>query len=193
MSIGGKSAGKGAGFQVRRGAACTVGAFVPQLTRKAFEKYGFATAEIAAEWSAIVGEKLSACTMPERLKWPRAAGGLGDDGRRDPAVLTLRVEPAFALEVQYQSAQLIERINTHFGYRAVGEVRIIQGSVMRARPAASVAKRQDPPAASPRQALAGALTGDIAGAVPDGLAAALSRLEANIASTVDTAVNRRRR
>jgi len=102
-----------------------IGHFVPQLTRKAFERYGFATAEIAAEWPTIAGAKLASFTLPEKLKWPRGARRTGETGQRDPATLILRVEPAFALEVQYQTAQIIERLNRHFGYRAVSDIRIV--------------------------------------------------------------------
>lgn len=38
----------------------------------------------------------------------------------------LQVDPAVALDIQYQSAQLIERINAYFGYRAVANLRIVQ-------------------------------------------------------------------
>ncbi len=43
----------------------------------------------------------------------------------------LRVEGPRSLEVQHIAPQLLERINTYFGYRAVAELRIMQGPVMR--------------------------------------------------------------
>ena len=48
-----------------------VGAFVPGLTRKSFEKYGFSTATLLTDWTVIVGAELAQFTLPERLKWPR--------------------------------------------------------------------------------------------------------------------------
>ena len=52
-------------------AAKAVGSFVPKLTQKAFEKYGFSTATLLTDWAIIAGEDLSAATLPERVKWPR--------------------------------------------------------------------------------------------------------------------------
>jgi hypothetical protein len=118
--------------RVQRGfvAARAVGSFVPKLTHKAFAKYGFAAAALITDWATIVGKDVAAYASPERLKWPRGAGAIdnpedGYDGQRG-ATLILRVEAARALDIQYRAQQLIERINRHFGYRAVGELRIIQ-------------------------------------------------------------------
>ena len=109
--------------------AKTVGSFVPTLTRKAFEKFGFSTAALITDWAAIAGAETAGYTMPERLKWPRGAeSDDGDDmtGARRGATLVLRVDPARALDVEYRSRQVVERINAYFGYRAVEALRIVQ-------------------------------------------------------------------
>jgi hypothetical protein len=110
--------------------ARTVGSFVPKLTQKAFEKYGFSTVALLTDWTAIAGKDLAAYTLPERIKWPRnvpiredVEGGCQG---RPGACLILRVDPARALDVQYSTAQLLERINGYFGYRAVADLRILQ-------------------------------------------------------------------
>ncbi len=43
--------------------ARVVGAFVPGLTRKSFEKYGFSTATLLTDWAIIVGKELAQFTM----------------------------------------------------------------------------------------------------------------------------------
>lgn len=125
----------------------TVGSFVPGLTRKAFEKYGFSAATLITDWATIVGGEMAAFTAPERLKWPRNVerSGEGEEAEkgRPGATLVLRVDGARALDVQYGSRQIIERINAYFGYAAVAELRIVQGPVdARSRPAP--AKRPAP-------------------------------------------------
>lgn len=110
--------------------ARAVGSYVPKLTHKAFEKYGFAAAALITDWAVIVGKEVATYTSPERLKWPRGVG-FGEevedaDAGRPGATLIVRAEPARALDVQYRAQQLIERINGHFGYRAVAELRILQ-------------------------------------------------------------------
>jgi len=111
-------------------AARAVGAYIPKLTHKAFEKYGFAAAALITDWVTIVGREVAAYTAPERLKWPRGIdiGGDIEDGAagRPGATLIIRVEPARALDVQYKAQQIMERINAHFGYRAIAELRILQ-------------------------------------------------------------------
>ena len=119
--------------RLRYGAAKSVGTFVPQLTQKAFERFGFPAAAILTDWSGIVGPELARFTAPERLKWPRASdtpedGGEEGESRVGPtgATLVLRVDGPRAIELQYKAPQLIERINAYFGFRAVGELRILQ-------------------------------------------------------------------
>jgi hypothetical protein len=122
-----------------------VGSFLPGLTRKAFEKYGFSAATLVTDWTTIVGRELAASTAPERLKWPRAVEQSDEEaGRgRTGATLVLRVDGGRSLDVQHGARQIIERINAYFGYAAVAELRIVQapvgveGGSMRPAPRAS--------------------------------------------------------
>ena len=123
----------------RQGAAGRVraiGAFVPDLTKCAFQKYGFSTATILTDWPEIVGGSLAAATRPERLKWPRSPHAYcsleGHQRGREGATLILRVEPALALDVQYQSSAIKDRINAYFGYYAVQEIRLLQAPIEKA-------------------------------------------------------------
>jgi hypothetical protein len=107
-----------------------LGSFVPGLTKKAFEKYGFSAATLITDWATIVGKDLAGYTAPERLKWPKLVEAYEDtaaDAKGRPgAVLELRVEPARALEVEYRRQQIAERINAYFGYRAIEKIRLLQ-------------------------------------------------------------------
>ena len=124
-----------------------VGSFVPKLAQKAFEKFGFAAAAVLTDWKSIVGPEIAACTSPERLRWPKPAGSPAEgDGKapvrgrasappRSGATLMLRVDPSRALDVQYKTAQIVERINAYFGYQAVTDIRLTQAPLA-PRPAA---------------------------------------------------------
>lgn len=107
-----------------------VGSFVPRLTKKVMEKYGFSTAALLTDWATIVGSDLALHTRPNKLKWPRAVETYGDtpaeQSGRPGAMLFLRVDAARALDVQYKGRQIIDRINSYFGYRAIAELRIEQ-------------------------------------------------------------------
>jgi hypothetical protein len=159
-------------------AAKAVGSFVPRLTRKAFEKYGFSAATLLTDWSVIVGPQLAAYSAPDRLKWPRAVESYGDveagaEGRPG-ATLILRVDGGRALDVEYRKRELIERINAYFGYRAVADLRILQAPVNAPLPRAVLTPRAATRPATPSPGLA-----TIAN---DGLRSALERMEAGIAA-----------
>jgi hypothetical protein len=159
-------------------AAKAVGSMLPSLTRKAFERFGFSTAALLMDWPRIVGADLARCTAPDRLKWPRVSEKADDDGgpERRGATLVLRVDLGRGIDVQYRARQIIERINTHFGYRAIAELRIIQAPVEGALPPA--------PAAQPmRRAFDRSETAPMVAAIADdGLRAALERMQAGLAN-----------
>jgi hypothetical protein len=152
----------------------SVGTLVPKITKKVFEKFGFSTAMLLTDWAIIIGADLAAHTAPERLKWPRgyegATTGEPETGRPG-ATLMLRVEPARALDIQYKSRLLIDRINAYFGYRAVAEIRIIQAPLLQ-KPAAPAIR----PAATPLAPQDSVLT-DV---VDEELKAVLAEMEASI-------------
>jgi hypothetical protein len=129
--------------------ARSVGAYVPRVTKSSFEKFGFATATLMTEWPAIVGADLARMTSPDRVKWPRNDGVSspdGDDaghGPRDGATLVLRVDGPRALEIQYKTRQIIDRINAYFGYAAIGTIRILQAPLT-VMPGTAATKRLSP-------------------------------------------------
>ena len=153
--------------------ARAVGTYVPKLTHKAFEKYGFAAAALITDWAMIVGKDIAGYTAPERLKWPRGVG-IGDETEhgaegRPGATLIVRVDPARALDVQYKGQQMIERINGHFGYRAVAELRILQAPLPE-RAAIAAPRTAPPPCAAP----------ELAGIADERLRTALANLKSGL-------------
>lgn len=132
----GASFGTGAGAGTGRGrggsaAAKAVGSFVPQITKKSFQKFGFSTTSLLTEWPSIVGQEVAEYTRPEQIKWPRLPDVKDESGSVSGrgATLMLRVEAARALDIEYRRSQIIGRINSHFGYGAIAEIRIIQGPI----------------------------------------------------------------
>ena len=97
-----------------------------KLTKASFARYGFAYGELMARWPEIVGEALARHCEPERIKWPR---GAGETAQKLGGTLVIRAAPGRGLDLQYQSHQIIERINQFYGYGAVTAVKIMQGHV----------------------------------------------------------------
>jgi hypothetical protein len=109
----------------------------------AFARQGFAAVEIVTHWPEIVGEDLAKRSEPMKLTWPR---------RDDPdsvGVLQVRVEGAYALEIQHLQPVIIERVNRYFGWRCVGRLAIRQGPVAPRRKRPPV--RKEPAAAEIEQ------------------------------------------
>jgi hypothetical protein len=90
---------------------------------------GFASVDLVSGWPELIGSPLDAHTQPVKLEWPRRqrAGEAGLEGAG--ATLVLRVESAFALDVQHQLPVLIERINSRYGWRCVEKIVLKQGPV----------------------------------------------------------------
>ena len=113
-----------------------IGAYAVRALDPAARARGFASTALLTEWASIVGAELADFTMPDRVVWPRRRDESGEaepaQGRRaEGAVLVLRVEGPRAIEVQHRSDQILQRVNTYFGYRAVVEMRILQAPIAR--------------------------------------------------------------
>ncbi len=159
-----------------KGGARAIGTYVAKALDPAARARGFATTALLSDWPAIAGRELARFTMPDRIIWPRRH----DDGvdtpvrghRGNGATLVLRVEGPRAIEVQHRSAQILERVNTYFGYRAVTEMRFLQGPIGRAARAKPAPKPPLPAYDLPKSA----------GIEHEGLARALARLGAGAKS-----------
>jgi len=112
----------------RRGGMRHIAPSAAKAARPALKKRGLAVAGIITDWPQIVGPFLAGATAPEKLVPGRPA----PEGGREPGVLYLRVgNPALALEITHLSPQVIEKVNSYFGYKAVGRLHIQQAPVSR--------------------------------------------------------------
>lgn len=145
---------------------------LPDALGPAAARQGFAGAEIVSRWEAIVGPELAAVSAPQKLAVPPKAPAVDPDAPPPRATLTVRVEGAFALEVQHRSAEIVERVNAHLGWPCVGQVKARAGAVAelkRRKPAPAVLPE---PTADERRRV-----GSAAAAIEDeGLAQAVRRL-----------------
>ncbi len=127
-----------------------VGALVPALVRPAFRRRAPATAQVLADWEAIVGPAIAAITTPRKLF---------------SGTLAIACVGPVAMELQHLSDQLIGRINAHMGKVTVTRLRFVQDMA----PAA-------PPRPPPRPVAVGAARRAVAEVADDELRAALEAL-----------------
>lgn len=92
----------------------------------AFAAQGFASADILGAWPEIVGSKLARFCQPVKLEWPRGPRR-NPNGRSESGTLVVRVEGAFALELQHLVPVVIQRINAHYGWACIGRIVLKQG------------------------------------------------------------------
>ena len=154
-------------------AAKAIGAYVARMLDPIARARGFAISSLLSEWPAVVGDELASFTAPDKLVWPRRteyreAASPQSAWRNDGAILVLKVDGPRAIELQHRSEQILERVNMYFGYRAIAQLRFLQGPLPKAKSQApgSPPKVEEPPPAP--------------GFVDTGLAKALGRLEAGI-------------
>ncbi len=140
---------------------------------------GFAGRAVVSLWPEIVGERLAARSRPLKIDWPRRRPSPGETP--EPAVLVVRVEGAFALDMQHLGPVVLERVNTHLGWRAVGRLVLKQG------PVEAPAIRKPPP--PPDAAVQARVALQVADIVDPGLREALVRLGCSITARrmIDTA------
>jgi hypothetical protein len=140
------------------------------ITHAAFERHGFAKGEILNQWPSIAGDKLARSATPLRVVWPRQSPASQKSG----GTLVVRVDPALALDLQYEAPRVIERVNSYFGYAAIAAIRIMQGQVAGSDRRLPRAAERD--SAEERQLLRAQLSG----IADESLQDALSRLGSRI-------------
>ena len=110
------------GSSERRNGLRNVAPLVGNLTRPLVRKRGFFQTEIILHWAEIVGRDLEKFTMPVKYIQPRGENAGG-------GTLVIRVSGPVAIELQHRMPQIIDRVNTYFGYRAVERIKMMQGDI----------------------------------------------------------------
>jgi hypothetical protein len=88
-----------------------LGAIIPPIVRPAYKKRSPATAQVLADWEAIMGPAIAAVTTPRKL----FAG-----------TLSIACIGPVAMELQHLAPTLIGRINAHMGQVIVSRLRFVQ-------------------------------------------------------------------
>lgn len=140
------------------------------LTKPHLGKRGFAEASLVTNWAEIVGTAQALGSLPVKIAFPRE--------ERTGGVLHVRVATGgLATEFQYRKELIVARINSHFGYGAVADLRITQGHVPPRAP-----KRQliPPPVLPPDQEQS--LQASLSGVEDEEIREALARLGRRLAA-----------
>ena len=99
--------------------------YVSKLLDPVLERRSGATLDLAAVWNELAGPDYRACSRPHKLVWPRIKRDDSGEEIFEPATLVVACVPGYGLFLQHESESLLSRVNSYFGYTAVGRLKII--------------------------------------------------------------------
>mgnify|MGYP000880130584 FL=1 len=86
---------------------------IPKTLKKHLRKSGYNYSNIIENWTKIVNKKISDASYPINVKISK--------GMRD-GTLVLNVLHGKELEIEYEKKEIMEKINSFFGYNCISEV-----------------------------------------------------------------------
>jgi len=130
------------------GKSRSLSAVAGPIARKALGKRFAALGALLGDWPHIVGADMARRTQAEKLEFPH--------GERQGGTLTIRAASADALELQHETPRILERLNGHFGYRAIDRIKLIQAPPAPPKPAS--VRPSKPPTPTESAEIANALS-----------------------------------
>tara|TARA_B100001123_G_scaffold249893_1_gene278986 strand:+ start:149 stop:631 length:483 start_codon:yes stop_codon:yes gene_type:complete len=88
---------------------------LPRGLRGILKKNGYNYSEIIGKWSNLVGKEISLCSYPKSIKI-----GKHNSNR----VLVLAVNRGDEITVEYKKKEIIDKINSYFGYKLINDVKL---------------------------------------------------------------------
>ena len=88
---------------------------LPRGIRGILKKSGYNYSEIISKWNMLVGKDISSCSYPKSIKMTK-----GDTN----GLLVLAVKRGNEITVEYSKKEIINKINSYFGYRLINEIRL---------------------------------------------------------------------
>jgi len=103
-----------------------IGPIAERASRASHNRYGRTFGMLALNWPLVIGEKFAQDSHPEKLMFPK--------GENINGQLTLAVNSYKAIYFQQIQKEMIERINTYLGYKAIDRIRFIQKRLLKSQP-----------------------------------------------------------
>ena len=88
---------------------------LPRGIKGILKKSGYNYSEIISKWNLLVGKDISSCAYPKSIKMTK-----GDTN----GLLVLAVKRGNEITVEYSKKEIINKINSYFGYRLINEIRL---------------------------------------------------------------------
>ena len=88
---------------------------LPRGVKGILKKSGYNYSEIISKWNMLVGKEISSCSYPKSIKMTK-----GDTN----GLLVLAVKRGNEITVEYSKKEIINKINSYFGYQLINEIRL---------------------------------------------------------------------
>ena len=91
------------------------GNVLPRGVKGILKKNGYNYSEIINKWSMLVGKDIASCSYPKSIKMTKG---------NTNGTLMLAVKRGSEIDVEYSKKEIINKINSYFGYKLINEVRL---------------------------------------------------------------------
>jgi len=91
------------------------GSALPRGVRGILKKNGYNYSEIISKWNMLVGKDISSCSYPKSIKMTKGNAN---------GTLLLAVKRGDEINVEYSKNEIINKINSYFGYKLINEIRL---------------------------------------------------------------------
>ena len=88
---------------------------LPKNLKKILNKRGYVYSDIINNWSYIVGSNISNVSYPKSFK---------RNGKKSAGTLIINVQRGNEVDIEYSKTQIINKINSYFGYKIIDKVRL---------------------------------------------------------------------
>ena len=88
---------------------------MPKNLKKILNKRGYVYSDIINKWSYIVGSNISNVSYPKSFK---------PNGKNTAGTLIINVQRGNEVDIEYSKTQIINKINSYFGYKIIDKVRL---------------------------------------------------------------------
>ena len=88
---------------------------LPRGVKSILKKNGYNYTEIIGKWSVLVGKEISSCSYPKSIKMKQ---------NNTNGTLILAVERGNEITVEYSKTDIINKINSYFGYKLINEIKL---------------------------------------------------------------------
>jgi len=88
---------------------------LPRGVKGILKRNGYNYSEIISKWNKLVGKEISSYSYPKSIKMDKG----GDSG-----TLVLSVKRGSEIDIEYSKKDIIDKINSYFGYKLINEIRL---------------------------------------------------------------------